>query len=80
MNCDAHMRPFPNDTELSCELGVDDHDTHHAVLRDYAYPGSTTTIEWNDADRRTFHGPWPGECDVEHCPLPSGHHGNHVLA
>lgn len=77
MSCDAKLRPFPNDTEVACELDGD-HAMHEVVLRDYAYRGSETTIRWEELDRRTYHGAWPGACLVAGCPLPLGHHGRHA--
>ena len=84
--CDAKMRPFPNDTEVRCE--VVEHDleaAHRAILRDYAYPGSETLITWQDNDRRTFRGDYPGRClagwdmpGKAGCVLPSGHRGDHA--
>lgn len=75
--CDAKIRPLPNDTEMVCE---DDHVEvgpdiqHHATLRDYAYPGSTTRVTWNESDRRNFRGEW-APCPTTGCTLPAGHHG-----
>lgn len=84
MTCTAKIRPFPNPTELSCKLD-DGHDgAHVAELRDYAYPGSLTTVDWLEDDRRTFHGEWPGFCGQlsifsdQPCPLPQGHPRDHV--
>lgn len=77
--CPARMRPFPNSVELHCERAPhlpDDH-THEAVLRDYAYPGSRTTITWYDEDRRTFTGDWI-ECPHRGCTLPANHRGDHA--
>jgi len=78
MTCDAHIRPMPNDTEISCD--VDGEHTHHkGTLRDYAYPGSATVIGWFEDDRRTFHGEWPGRCVTnDGCVLPLGHRGSHA--
>jgi hypothetical protein len=70
---------MPDGTELRCELDVSDpHTMHRAVLADYAYPGSRTRVDWDEGDRRTFHGEWPGVCDAPGCPLPNGHHGRHA--
>ena len=77
MTCDARIRPFPDDTEVVCDL-EGKHDHHLGTLRDYAYPGSTTTIQWDEADRRTFHGPWPGPCEHPMCSLHKRHRGDHV--
>ena len=77
MTCDARIRPFPNDTEVVCERD-DEHRMHKGTLRDYAYPGSATEIEWDEDDRRTFHGEWPGACDSAGCVLPARHRGDHA--
>ena len=78
-DCDARIRPFPNSVEVPCEQ-PDDHDgMHEGVLRDYAYPGSQTRVEWARDDRRSFHGEWPGPCATAGCILPAGHpRGHHV--
>lgn len=78
MTCDARIRMFRpvNDTELHCEQDDGYHQEHFAFLRDYAYPGSQTTVTWLDDDRRTFRGEWPGDCP--NCILPSGHRGEHA--
>lgn len=77
MSCDARMRPFPNDTEISCEIDNSAHSEHKGTLHDYAYPGSATVFHWSESDRRTFHGTWPGPCP-ELCVLPAGHRGDHA--
>lgn len=84
MQCTAKIRPLPSPIEIECELVADhlaDVPTHRGVLRDYAYPGSTTVIEWQDSDRRTYRGRW-SQCGfwsgVGRCPLPVDHHGNHA--
>ena len=92
-DCNARVRPFPNETEVRCEVGSKkEHElegggghegrqgvlVHEGVLRDYAYPGSETVIRWLEDDRRTFHGKWPGACEQEGCPLPKGHDGSHA--
>lgn len=73
--CTAGIRPLPNDTEIRCEVDLAGPHEHSGVLRNYAYPGSKTTIWWLDSDRRTFHGDWPGLCELGPCTLPLGHHG-----
>jgi hypothetical protein len=77
-DCDARFRPFPNDTEVACEKPPGAHAVHVGVLRDYAWPGSATTFEWRDDDRRNFYGAWPGACSDPGCVLPSGHRGRHA--
>lgn len=79
MICDARIRPMApvNDTEVGCEE-EDDHARHRGMLRDYAYPGSVTSLHWDEDDRRTFHGEWPGDCPSDGCTLPLGHRGNHA--
>lgn len=77
-DCTARIRPFRpvNEVELSCGLGTVHSGSHAATLSDYAYPGSATVINWQDGDRRTFHGEWPGDCDGgDECVLPAGHVG-----
>lgn len=72
--CDARIRPLLGDTEIPCERD-DDHTEHRGTLHDYAGPGSETVIEWNEGDRRSFHGPWPGRCPYPRCILPRYHRG-----
>ena len=88
MTCTARIRPFTDDTEVACEdttqAHADDtapHRQHSGVIRDYAYPGSATTISWFESDRRNFHEGWPGRCfgtNEAACILPAGHEGNHA--
>lgn len=75
--CDAAMRPFATSDVVRCELG--EHEGFHsATLRNYAYPGSETTLSWGEEDRRTFHGEWPGYCQELDCVLPRNHKGGHA--
>ena len=77
--CEWKIRPFPNDTEVECEkgLGHEDGDPQHSgVLRDYAYPGSVTTISWMHDDRRNFCGQWL-PCHMTGCTLPLNHPRDH---
>lgn len=74
--CTARIRPLLSDVEIACER-TDDHDHHRGTLRGYAYEGSVTTVDWFEADRRTYHGYWPGRCPAE-CVLPAGHRGKHA--
>lgn len=71
--CPWSIRPFPNETQVSCEreehldLARQETETgqtpeHKAVLRDYAWPGSATEITWLAGDRREFAGNFPGYC------------------
>jgi hypothetical protein len=92
--CDAKIRPFTDSTELRCDGDhyPEDGDPEHAsTLRDYAFPGSATTIHWRESDRRNFRGEYPGRCDVatptwpdglpgetRPCVLPVGHRGGHA--
>lgn len=78
MRCDAKMRPFPNPTELVCDLDAGHAKRHESVLRDYAYPGSATTISWDEGDRRTFRGEWTPCTWPTGCILPGTHTGNHA--
>lgn len=77
MTCDAKIRPFPNTTEIICELGDVHGGMHESTLRDYAWPGSATTISWAEEDRRTFRGTWAA-CPRPGCELPARHRGNHA--
>ena len=77
VQCPVKMRPFPNDTEIRCEiLARIEHTRHTGDLRDYAYPGSVTTMSWDDGDRRIFTGEW-AKCSSPGCVLPAGHIRNH---
>lgn len=81
--CQSRIRPFLNPTQLECQR--QEHPSwsdHEAVLRDYAYPGSETTIHWRSGDRREFTGNFPGYCTKlgstggrQNCTLPAGHQG-----
>jgi hypothetical protein len=80
-DCDARIRPFPypSDIEIACE-DDDQHPMHKGSIRDYAFPGSLTVLNWFEDDRRNFHGEWPGPCPLAaavtvRCVLPVGHHG-----
>ncbi len=75
--CRARIRPFPDDTELLCEVPMGHDGGHHYVLRDRAGPGSATVITWYDDDRRTFYGDWLS-CPDPGCVLPLYHHGDHA--
>lgn len=73
--CTAAIRPFrpTNDAEVRCSA-EGDHDVHQGPLRDYAFPGSVTEVQWLDNDRRTFRGAWPGPCPTDPaCNLPAHH-------
>jgi len=77
--CDAGIRPFFQ-AEIHCGL-TGEHSRHQGALRDYAYPGSQTIIEWDDMDRRTFRGEYPGPCPGDSfsgCILPLNHRGTHA--
>jgi hypothetical protein len=80
MSCDAKIRPMPDDTEISCVVEHQPHSLHLGELHDYAYPGSLTTIDWLEDDRRNFHGEWPGRCQkllyAPGCVLPANHRGS----
>lgn len=77
MTCDARIRPFRpmNEIELHCSIN-EPHGRHSGILYNYAYQGSETSISWDEDDRRTFHGNWPGVCPG--CLLPLGHRGSHA--
>ncbi len=78
--CDAKIRPFrpANDTEVACDR-EGDHAQHSGTLRDYAYPGSETRIDWHETDRRNFRDLFVpcGDNDAP-CILPWRHGGDHV--
>lgn len=75
--CDAKIRPFPNVTELACERDAGHGDYHRGTLRDYAYRGSETVVEWAEDDHRTFRGEWR-PCSQAGCVLPQDHRGRHT--
>jgi hypothetical protein len=76
--CTAKIRPFPNPTELACELDAGHDNSHYGVVRNYAFQGSHTGISWEESDRRTFRGDW-ARCGIFTCILPLGHRGDHAL-
>lgn len=77
MTCDAAIRL--DTLEVRCEEPADHPGTGHAgTLRDLAYPGSATRVEWADDDRRSYRGPYPGPCPSVGCPLPAGHPRRHA--
>jgi hypothetical protein len=78
-SCDAKIRPMRplNEVELVCEHRGDVVHAHRATLRDYAYEGSETAIEWVEADRRMFRGKWRS-CRNDGCIRPAGHQGRHA--
>lgn len=74
-SCPAAIRPFrpTNDAEVRCAV-EGPHELHEGELRDYAFPGSVTQVQWLNDDRRTFLGPWPGGCtSTLGCTLPANH-------
>lgn len=77
--CRARIRPMRpvNETEIVCGMRGE-HAVHQGTLRDYAYPGSETLIEWRETDRRSFRGLFIpcGDNDAP-CLLPQGHGGRH---
>lgn len=79
VGCDAGIRPFPGNTELSCQYSGGEHKYHKAVLEDYAYPGSRTEVQWLEDDRRNFHGDYPGICPWLNCVLPKNHRDDHAF-
>lgn len=75
--CNAKIRPFPNDIEVECTKELPHSVYHQGIIHDQAYPGSETTLTWQESDRRTYHGRWPGECEkTGNCAMPDGHHGD----
>lgn len=80
MKCDAKIKPMVDDIVVSCNGDHKKEGQHSGDLKDFAYPGSVTTITWLEGDRRSFNGDWPGQCP-ECNPLvhvPVGHLGKHV--
>jgi hypothetical protein len=77
--CDAKLRPFRplNDTEIECGLTDRSHTHHKATLKNYAYEGSQTEIQWAESDRRNFRGTW-APCLDSRCFLPLQHRGTHA--
>lgn len=76
--CDARIRPFTDGTEIQCECHAAQHESHqhHGTVRDYAYPGSATTIYWYETDRRNYRGEW-FHCFADRaCILPANHRGD----
>lgn len=78
--CDAKIRPMPDlvhahEIELMCLRPIDHADSHEGQLLDYAYPGSRTTVSWQETDRRNFRGEYT-QCKPG-CFLPAGHQGGH---
>lgn len=72
--CDAKIRPLQTPIELECVSPEDvPHVEHFAELRDFAYPGSLTTIHFLESDRRCYHGAYPGDCPTPGCTLPAHH-------
>lgn len=76
-DCPWKIRPFPNDTEITCERPEGHEGRHEGVIRDYAFPGSVTSLTWDHSDRRNFVGSW-FDCRGPGCVLPSGHRGDHA--
>lgn len=80
LQCPNKIRPFwpRNATELKCHQVVNHGGTEMAILRDYAFPGSETVIDWSADDRRNFTGIFV-PCLIEQgCMLPSNHRGECV--
>ena len=71
--CQFRIWPFPGFQIIDCDL-FEHPDTvkHQGVIRDYAYPGSVTLLNWMHADRRTFSGEFIA-CPTRGCILPAGH-------
>lgn len=77
-DCPAKIRPMTAQVEINCERKAHSDLQHRGTLRDFAYPGSATTITWMDTDRRNFTGEFI-ECPQLGCVLPWGHRGEHAL-
>jgi hypothetical protein len=78
VTCPSKIRPLPNPTEIRCEKPENHRYEHRGVLRDYAKPGSVTTVTWQQNDRRAFIGEW-APCDSTGCVLPRFHPGDHAV-
>lgn len=77
MKCTARIKPF-EPLEVECELESHHSDIPHSgVIRNYAYPGSETALNWFESDRRNYHGEFIG-CPQPFCSLPINHTGDHV--
>lgn len=75
MNCPHRFRaPLDPPRSLDCERPEGHPGAHSAVVRDYAYPGSETHINWYSDDRRDYTGNW-APCQNIGCILPVSHHG-----
>lgn len=82
-------RRMHNDDGVEVQV-AEPSEVHHATVRNYAYPGSVTELQWLAGDRREFTGEWPGPCRkldydpgsgarteqmAAGCTLHAGHHG-----
>lgn len=87
-SCDARLHASEGIGIIDCDQmhsTVVDSTQHSGVVKDYAYPGSRTTITWYEHDRRNFRGgfarcgePTPTGLTMGACILPVGHRGNHA--
>jgi hypothetical protein len=70
--CQFRIRPFPGFQIIGCDL-FEHPDTvmHQGAIRDYAYPGSVTLLNWMHDDRRPCSGEFI-ECPARGCILPAG--------
>jgi hypothetical protein len=76
--CMAKIRPFPNDTELTCSLPDHGSDINHrANMKDNIYPYFSANFTWFDEDLRAFRGDWI-ECTDKNCILSREHRDDHV--
>lgn len=71
--CPCKIRPFPDDTEVTCSNTPGHIDRHRGWLIGRAGPGSVTEITWFDDDRRNFRGDWRQCVATKGCILPAGH-------
>lgn len=72
--CTAACRPFgPDGLQVRCEQPQGHPGLHSG------HPRQTVTLLcWDETDRRTYHGAWPGCCAASvACVLPEGHRGSH---
>lgn len=86
---DRRLASDARDWLASCELDADHGPAHQGRLDHEVetYDGLTMTrpvITWDDHDRRSFRGTFPGACNYSSgpiqpfCVLPAGHPGRHA--
>jgi hypothetical protein len=65
-------------TLITHSSGDTSNEPHSGILRDYAYPGSESVIQWFENDRRNFRGDWQPCTAFPGCILPAYHRGRHA--